>query len=519
MKKSMVCALSLLTLLFAGHVVRAAESTYQLEQVLMLSRHNLRAPLANNGSVLDQATTKPWPQWQVAGGELTTKGGILEVYMGNYTRAWLSQQGLIRKSECPDSGQIFAYANSLQRTVATAQYFIIGAFPGCDIPVTHQDEMGMMDPVFNPVVTGSDAAFQQQATEAMKQAEDQQNLEAAFQQLDKIVDYKNAPVCKGKKQCSLTRPKQNHFSAKKGAEPAVVGPLKTGNALIDAFTLQYYEGFPEKQVAWGQIKTPEQWKQLSAIKNSYQDILFTSAVVAGNVSAPLVDYMRGQLFDQALADAPRIILMVGHDSNIASVLSALKFKAYDLPGQFEKNPVGGQVVFQRWRDKKSRQEWLKVEYVYQTTEQLRDATPLSLKTPPQRVLLQMEGCAVDANGFCAWDTFKTILDTSLQGQQMQTKVPSDSASAVPLVSSAQDKVAQNSTVVAQTKAAAEKVESDRIAAEKLAKEKKEAEKIAAEKAAKANMADKGTSAEQKTGAAKTNEHKKAEEKTTLKAEK
>ena len=52
----------------------------------MLSRHNLRAPLADNGSVLAQAT-KNRPQWDVPGGELTTKGGVLEVYMGRYTRA------------------------------------------------------------------------------------------------------------------------------------------------------------------------------------------------------------------------------------------------------------------------------------------------------------------------------------------------------------------------------------------------------------------------------------------------
>ena len=28
------------------------------------------------------------------------------------------------------------------------------------------------------------------------------------------------------------------------------GPLKVGNSLVDAFTLQYYEGFPMDQVAW-----------------------------------------------------------------------------------------------------------------------------------------------------------------------------------------------------------------------------------------------------------------------------
>jgi hypothetical protein len=58
-----------------------------------MSRHNLRAPLANNGSVLEQSTPKSWPEWDVPGGQLTTKGGVLEVYMGHYMREWLAQQG------------------------------------------------------------------------------------------------------------------------------------------------------------------------------------------------------------------------------------------------------------------------------------------------------------------------------------------------------------------------------------------------------------------------------------------
>ena len=44
------------------------------------------------GSVLEQSTAKAWPQWDVPGGQLTTKGGVLEVYMGHYMREWLAQR-------------------------------------------------------------------------------------------------------------------------------------------------------------------------------------------------------------------------------------------------------------------------------------------------------------------------------------------------------------------------------------------------------------------------------------------
>ena len=94
MRKALL-AVAVAGLFSAASGVQAQETPegYQLEQVLIMSRHNLRAPLANNGSVLEQSTPKQWPEWEVPGGQLTTKGGVLEVYMGHYMREWLAQQG------------------------------------------------------------------------------------------------------------------------------------------------------------------------------------------------------------------------------------------------------------------------------------------------------------------------------------------------------------------------------------------------------------------------------------------
>ncbi|EFN7138349.1 TPA: histidine-type phosphatase, partial [Escherichia coli] len=149
---------------------------YQLQQVLMMSRHNLRAPLANNGSVLEQSTPNQWSEWDVPGGQLTTKGGVLEIYMGHYMREWLAELGMVTSGECPTPDTVYTYANSLQRTVATAQFFITGAFPGCDIPVHHQEKMGTMDPTFNPVITDDSAAFSQKAVQAMEKERSQMQL-------------------------------------------------------------------------------------------------------------------------------------------------------------------------------------------------------------------------------------------------------------------------------------------------------------------------------------------------------
>ena len=409
MNKSLIAAaVAGAVLMSTAAQAQTAPEGYQLQQVLMMSRHNLRAPLANNGSVLEQSTPKQWPEWDVPGGQLTTKGGVLEVYMGHYMREWLAEQGMVKSGECPAPGTVYTYANSLQRTVATAQFFVTGAFPGCDVPVHHQEKMGTMDPTFNPVITDDSAAFSQQAVQAMEKERSQMQLNDSYQLLEQMTDYKDSPSCKEKQQCSLTDAKDT-FSAKYQQEPGVSGPLKVGNSLVDAFTLQYYEGFPMDKVAWGEIKSDQQWKVLSKLKNGYQDSLFTSPEVAQNVAKPLVKYINNALVTER-AKAPKITVLVGHDSNIASLLTALDFKPYQLHDQNERTPIGGKIVFQRWHDSNANRDLMKIEYVYQSSLQLRNADVLTLKSPAQRVTLELKGCPIDADGFCPIDKFDSVLN-------------------------------------------------------------------------------------------------------------
>lgn len=97
MNKTLIAAtVAGIVLLASNAQAQTVPEGYQLQQVLMMSRHNLRAPLANNGSVLEQSTPNKWPEWDVPGGQLTTKGGVLEVYMGHYMREWLAEQGMVK---------------------------------------------------------------------------------------------------------------------------------------------------------------------------------------------------------------------------------------------------------------------------------------------------------------------------------------------------------------------------------------------------------------------------------------
>ena len=69
-----------------------AEQNYKLEKILILSRHNLRAPLVTKDSAIGQMTPYNWFDWQVKAGDLSLKGALLETAMGQYFRLYLERK-------------------------------------------------------------------------------------------------------------------------------------------------------------------------------------------------------------------------------------------------------------------------------------------------------------------------------------------------------------------------------------------------------------------------------------------
>ena len=98
---------------------------YTLKQVVVLSRHNIRSPLSGRQSALQRITPHEWYHWSSAPSELSLRGGALETMMGQYFRKWLVSEGMMKENEIPAEGTMRFYANSLQRTIATAQLLVL----------------------------------------------------------------------------------------------------------------------------------------------------------------------------------------------------------------------------------------------------------------------------------------------------------------------------------------------------------------------------------------------------------
>lgn len=111
---------------------------YSLKEVVVLSRHNIRSPLSNGGSVLGKLTPHQWTDWSSSASELTLRGGALETIMGQFFRKWLVKEGLFQENYVPLHDDMLVYANSMQRTIATARYFSAGFMPIADVQVHHR---------------------------------------------------------------------------------------------------------------------------------------------------------------------------------------------------------------------------------------------------------------------------------------------------------------------------------------------------------------------------------------------
>ncbi|KAJ8710813.1 hypothetical protein PYW08_009328 [Mythimna loreyi] len=364
-----------------------------LKQVLILSRHNIKYPL---GNVLQKYSSKPWPPQDGSPTLLTTRGAQLEGYMGEYFSEWFKTERFLPEG-CPDEDTVYVYANTASRTKATARAFIDSAFKSCDVPVHHKNTTEF-DPLFLFVIHNSTEAYKDKVLkEINKKLRNNPKLMAVYSELNKILEIEGSQVCKQDGICDLTKANDT-VSFEVGKSVDVTGPFRIAHLVVRAFLMSYYDGKPIQDIAWGQITTPEKWNLITAVTRLNQEIRYTTIA---DREAPLVQYLIKTF--KEYDEMPKLMLLVGHDTNLNCVANGLDFKSIDLPNQFEKYPIASKIVFQRWTDSKN--DYLKVEYLYPSWSQLRNGSKYSLESPPQKVVMSLNWCNTDEHGFCPWNEF------------------------------------------------------------------------------------------------------------------
>lgn len=383
----------------------AFKGKYKLKEVVILSRHNIRSPLSTNGSTLSKMTPHEWTSWSSAASELTLRGGVLETEMGQFFRKWTINEGLFKDNHVPTVDEVNVYANSMQRCIATAQYFSGGFMPVAGLKVNHRYVPSKMDPIFFPRLTKSTETFR---AEAMRQINlmggkeglvgINKGLKESYDIIAKVLDLKQSEYYKKGEVKDFTY-NDTQITLNLNQEPGMKGSLKNANSASDAFILQYYEEPDAMKAGFGHKLSLDEWTKIAKVKDVYGDVLFTAPIVAVNVAHPLLQYM----YDELNADNRKFTFLCGHDSNIASVDAALGVEEYSLPNSIEKKtPIGSKLVFEKWVDANGK-AYIAVNIVYQSTDQLKQMSLLDLAHAPQVFSLKLKGLTENADGLYTFD--------------------------------------------------------------------------------------------------------------------
>lgn len=377
---------------------------YKLREAVVLSRHNIRSPLSDSKSALGRMTPHEWNKWTAGKSELTLRGGVLETEMGQYFRKWAVDAGLFPENYVPTADDLNVIANSMQRCIATAQYFTSGFMPVGGVEVKHRYTPSKMDPLFNPQLTKVNPEFVALAMEQIKAQGGKKGIPGINEKLTPdyelimdVLDVKDSPMAQANDPYLNTfKNYDTEFILEKFKEPGMKSgsALKELNSASDAFILQYYEQPDSVKAAFGHKLTRKDWERIAHVKDVYQDVLFATPIIATNVAYPLVQYM----YDELSSPDRKFTFLVGHDSNLGAVATALGVEEYELPAAIEKKtPIGSKIVVEKFVGADG-EEYGDINIVYQTVEQLQNMDLLDLDNPPMIYPLSLKGLQKNADG-------------------------------------------------------------------------------------------------------------------------
>jgi 4-phytase/acid phosphatase len=386
----------------AAHAA-AGDDGLQLERVVMLMRHGVRPP--TKATVGPPGTAdKPWPAWGTGFGELTWHGYDAVKLLGDWDRVHWESLGLLPADRSLDGTELAMEASYKTRTQDTARALAEGMMPGCPVAIPHADD-AKHDFLFHPLATGKPdydaAAAIEQARARQPQggmAQEIRDNAGLFALLDEALGCCTPTTCgDGKaRACDLSRWPAALGSGDDGAV-SVGDPFSLASTIGQTFLLEYLEGMPMKDVAWGRVDEAEIGKLLEfhVLKYKYEA---RTPYVALRTAAPLASRML-----DALENGPKLTVLAGHDTNIAQ-LGGFFDLHWTVPGYpSDDPPPGGALGFELLSDAAG-MKYVRAFYRSQTMLQVRDLQPLDEANPPSWEILPIPGCAEP----CRFETFAAL---------------------------------------------------------------------------------------------------------------
>lgn len=315
----------------------------KIKKVIIFSRHGLRYPLLNYEDKKDIVTPSDI-NWEFSDGVLTKKGEILEYKFGQYIREYLNGLDFNINSKKIRS-------NSLKRTVLTAKILSLALFPFENVEVEYKDkEYKIMEEDFNINILKEDIN-----QEKLKLMDDE--LRPVYNRIEELLNIEKDKIYNIKSDILVNELGFIHSH----------GAFKIATDIVDVYILKYYEKFLEDEILKN-VDLKKEIKYLSEVKDRLLDVIFADMeyIVKSKKNAY-------NLLLEELKNDKDFTLLVGHDSNIATILSVLGVDTNNIGNEFEKYPIDTKLVFKIYED-----ESFDLEMMYYNIDDIRNITGIPI---------------------------------------------------------------------------------------------------------------------------------------------
>ncbi len=390
----------------------------RLQYVVMLSRHGVRSPLQAQTD-LNKFSAAPWPRWPVAPGILTPHGYALMKIFGAWDRARFSAQGLLAASGCADAAHVTILTDSDERTRSTGRALADGMMPDCKIAVRSQ-HFGLNDPLFRPLEAGVGHPDMGLAASAIAgRIGNAGNLTEIYRPqlnaLDRVLAGCGHVRNPNPARTSIFNVAAGIGNSSDKRPPSLQGPVQTASYLVENMLLEYAEGMSSDNTGWGCVDAAT-LRSLMQINTAQWEYGARTPEIARMRGSNLLYHIERSM-DQSVMGKPvsgalgtpgdKLLILVGHDSNLASVAGALNID-WVVDGLVDDVPPGGTLLFELWRPPDGSKPFVRIEYTAQTLDQMRRGQQLSAANPPVQDQIFVPGCS-RADTSCSWDGFVTAV--------------------------------------------------------------------------------------------------------------
>ncbi len=447
----------LLAVTFGSQVVAqtisATDDGTVLKAIIFFGRHSIRATTTDS-NFLNECAADPYPAFSESPGILTPNGKRAANLLGSYFHDYLVHEGLLTGSADTDLAHSYFRANTVERSYMTCAEFGAGLIPQANIPV-HTYQPPLPDPIIDPLLAGVATVDTSLAVAEVQgiygSGTDLASAYSAELSLVSQVLYPpgtqplyppGTPPTNNAPQGAID-PTTVPITLALGAPYALTTNLSrylTGGVIdmggfddvvdaADPFVMEYCDGFPTNEVAWGRLtmdtlseETRIATLQIAVDMRTPYLARVQSSNVGHHILSTLEQVANGTAVQGAFGDSQtQIFVIVSSDYYVAGLAGLLDLH-WLLPGyQPDFCAPGGALVFELRQVRATGEYLVRVFYTAQTFNQLRNLTPLTLNTPPATMRLSVPGgTGLFTNLDVDLNTFEQLLNDAIDTNCVQS---------------------------------------------------------------------------------------------------